>query len=76
MELHTIRSLYDKWNKKHEDIKISIKKLKEKQKNSTDAEEQEQLYWDIRDLAMEVNVIGQMLVDLGLMVYVEENKSK
>lgn len=76
MKLHTIRSLYDKWEDIYNNKRERTKKLQEKQKltNINDDQEQERLHWEIQELLTESNVIHQMLADLGLMVYVEENR--
>lgn len=73
MELHTSRSLFDKWNGIYEQKKERIKQLKEKQKQSTVAEEQDSIQYELEELLVEASLIHQLLADLGLMAYVEGN---
>jgi len=76
MKLHTIRSLFDDWEEKQRLMKKQIEKLKEKQSQSDNGEEQDMYQYELEELFVKVNLINQFLADVGLMVYVEKNKYK
>jgi ribosomal protein S4 len=75
MKVHTSRSLYDKWDEIHSIEKEWIKKLKEKRKYTTIPEEQDSIEFQLNESYVKTNMLRDFLADVGLMVYVEENKS-
>lgn len=74
--IHTNRTLYDEWNKRYTNTSTRIKELRETLKITTNPEKQDEIESEIQELCIQANLIHQFLADVGVMVYVEEQKQK
>lgn len=74
--IHTNRTLYDEWNERYTNTSARIKELRETLKITTNPEKQDEIDSEIQELCIQANLIHQFLADVGVMVYVEEQKQK
>jgi len=74
IKIHTTRTLYDKWNKKHQELGIRIEKLKERRDKAKNDDELKSAHYELQEVLIESQLIHQFLADVGVMVYAEEQR--
>lgn len=66
--------MYEDWEKKHEELKVKIKDLKQRRDDAKSDNEHDSINYELQELLIQSHVIYQFLADLGTFVYIQENR--